>query len=56
MAAFVCQSAPALAILLPGSACGMPYAPDEGLLAETFHPLSAFHSGCRQLNWDADQP
>lgn len=52
----VCQSAPALAILLPGRACGMPYAPEVALLAVTFHPLSWFHSGCRQLNCELDQP
>ena len=27
-----------------------------GLLAVTLHPLSWFHSGCRQLNCELDQP
>lgn len=31
VAAFVCQSLPAEAILLPGSACGMPVAPPSAL-------------------------
>ena len=49
--ALVCQSGPALAILLPGSACGMPYAPELALLADTLQPLSRCHSESRQENW-----
>jgi len=33
VAGLVCQSAPALAIFEPGSACGMPYAPEYGFSA-----------------------
>jgi hypothetical protein len=29
----------------------MPYAPELGLLAVTFQPLSWFHSETRQENW-----
>jgi hypothetical protein len=42
----VFQSAPADAILLPGSACGMPYAP-LGLAALAFQPLSLSQSFSR---------
>src|SRR5205809_2117414 len=56
VAGFVCQSAPALAILEPGSACGIPYAPEVGLVAEGFQPLSAFHRLCRHPNWLDGQP
>src|SRR5271165_4878911 len=55
VAASVCQSGPALAILEPGSACGMPYAP-SGFAAVTLQPLSWAHSGSRQENWLDDQP
>ena len=41
MAGLVSQSLPALAIFQPGSACGMPYAPDDGLVALQLHPDSA---------------
>ena len=43
----VCQSAPALDILLPGSACGMPYAP-LAFSASYRQPLSRFQMSCRQ--------
>src|SRR6185312_530494 len=56
VAALVCQSGPALAIREPGSACGMPKAPDPGLAAVTLQPLSCSHSGSRQENWLDDQP
>src|SRR5215469_16691888 len=56
VAGLVCQSAPALAILDPGSACGMPYAPDVGLVADGFQPLSRFQRLCRHPNWLDDQP
>jgi hypothetical protein len=56
VAALVCQSGPALAIREPGSACGMPKAPDPGLAAVTLHRLSCSHSGSRQENWLDDQP
>src|SRR5580693_8338512 len=55
VAASVCQSGPALAILEPGRACGMPYAP-SGFAAVTLQPLSCAHSGSRQENWLDDQP
>src|SRR6201995_490025 len=55
-AALVCQSGPALAIREPGSACGIPKAPDPGLAAVTLHRLSCSHSGARQENWLDDQP
>ena len=52
MVALVRQWLPALAILLPGTACGKPYAPEYGFSAYLFQPLSRFdslHSGvhCR---------
>src|SRR6201990_2515142 len=56
VAALVCQSGPALAIREPGSACGIPKAPDPGLAAVTLHRLSCSHSGSRQENWLDDQP
>src|SRR5258708_24931113 len=54
--AFQCQPGPALDILLPGTACGMPYAPEYGLVAYRFHPLSVAHSRFRYLNCQAFQP
>src|ERR1700760_2305727 len=56
VAALVCQSGPARAIREPGSACGIPKAPDPGLAAVTLHRLSCSHSGARQENWLDDQP
>src|SRR5260370_34670489 len=56
VAGLVCQSGPALAIREPGSACGMPYAPEPALYAVTLQPLSCAHSGSRQENWLDDQP
>src|SRR5215472_13174348 len=50
VAAFDHQLGPALAILLPGSAWGMPYAPEYGLYAYLFQPLSRAHSQFRYLN------
>src|SRR6185437_13060949 len=47
---------PALAIREPGSACGIPKAPDPGLAAVTLQRLSCSHSGSRQENWLDDQP
>src|SRR4051812_22656454 len=54
--ALVRQFGPALDILLPGSACGMPYALDDGFAAVTLQPLSLFHSCSRQPNWLEPQP
>lgn len=48
--ALVFQSAPAVAIRLAGQACGMPYAPLDGLVAFHRQPLSPFQSRTRQLN------
>jgi hypothetical protein len=56
VAASDCQSEPALDIFEPGKAWGMPYAPELGLLAYTFQPLSRFHSESRHENWLDDQP
>src|SRR3954451_23870654 len=53
--ALFAQSGPAEAILLPGKACGMPYAP-LGLLAWIRHPLSWFHRVTRQEYWSSPQP
>src|SRR3954451_18552090 len=53
--ALFAQSGPAEAILPPGNACGMPYAP-LGLLAWTRHPLSWFHRVTRQAYWSSPQP
>src|ERR1035438_3780935 len=50
------QSEPTLAILLPGTACGIPYAPEEGLLACGFQPLSRIHSLLRYVYSPAHQP
>src|SRR6059058_981178 len=55
VAGLVRQSPPALAILEPGNACGMPYAP-LGFAALTRQPLSWFHIVTRQLNWSSPQP
>src|SRR5450755_1243184 len=49
------QSGPALAILDPGTAWGMPSAPEYGFIAWTFQPLSLFHSRFRYGNWRVDQ-
>ena len=48
--ALVFQFAPAEAILEPGTACGMPYAPDPRLRARTSQPLSRAQSGFSQWN------
>src|SRR6516165_4028036 len=50
------QFGPAVAILAPGRACGMPYAPEYGFWAYLFQPLSAFHSQFRYGNCRCDQP
>ena len=39
----------------PGTACGMPYAPELGFWADTFQLLSFSHSEFRYLNWCRDQ-
>ena len=49
MAGFVCQSAPAAAILAAGSDCGMPYAPLWGLVAPVSKLLSRVHSQSRHV-------
>src|SRR5208282_3407194 len=54
--ALVRQSGPTVAILAPGRACGMPYAPEYGFSAYLFQPLSAFHSQFRYGNCRCDQP
>ena len=51
VAAFVRQSAPALAILLPGSDCGMPVAPLDALYAVYDQPDSFCQSLSRHWNW-----
>src|SRR5215207_11201147 len=56
VAAFVRQSAPATAILLPGSACGMPYAPLEALYASARQLDSRVHSRTRHWNSPLPQP
>ena len=56
VAGLVSQSAPALAILLPGSACGIPYAPLPRLCALTRQPDSRCHSEERQANWSSPHP
>ena len=56
VAGLLCQSEPALAILEPGSDCGMPYAPEEPLVACAFQPLYLVHSESRQPNWPELQP
>jgi hypothetical protein len=45
------QFPPAEAILLPGTAWGMPYAPEYGLDAWTFQLLSRSQSLRSDLNW-----
>ena len=50
------QSAPAEAILEPGSACGMPCAPEDGLSALALQSLSRVQSESRQPNWSAPKP
>src|SRR5215469_13112585 len=50
------QFGPAVAILEPGRACGMPYAPEYGFSAYLFEPLSRFHSQFRYGNCACDQP
>ena len=42
--------------MLPGRACGMPYAPEELLRARWFQPLSLFHSLSRHGNWSSPKP
>src|SRR5690242_3630668 len=54
--AFVFQSDPAEPILLAGSDCGMPYAPDDLLRARSFQPLSPFHKFFRAAHCGPDQP
>ena len=49
--ALVRQWLPADAILLPGTAWGMPYAPEYGLNARTLQLLSRSHSLFTYLNW-----
>ena len=48
VAGFVCQSGPTVAILLPGNAWGIPYAPVYGFVAFTRQPLSWSHMVTRQ--------
>src|SRR5215831_6788093 len=50
------QFGPAEAILAPGRAWGMPYAPEYGFSANLFQPLSRFHSQFRYGNCRCDQP
>jgi len=46
---FEYQLGPALAILLPGSDWGIPWAPEERLCAVTRQPLSRFHKLTKQI-------
>src|SRR5918998_2519721 len=50
VAGLVRQSLPALAILDPGNACGIPYAPELGLVAVTIHRLSRMMMLSKQVN------
>src|SRR6187551_948803 len=56
VAGSVAQLGPAEAIFEPGSAWGMPCAPEEALCAAGFQWLSRFHSESRQPNWSAPKP
>ncbi|MNW63938.1 hypothetical protein D3C74_421760 [compost metagenome] len=56
VAGLVRQSAPALAILEPGRACGIPYAPLDLFSAVAFHLLSFIQSRSRHANWSSPQP
>src|SRR5690625_5064461 len=56
VAGFVRQSLPALAIFEPGSAWGMPYAPEEGFEAEGFQPLSRCQRLFKQDHWSSPHP
>ncbi len=56
VAGLVCQSAPALAILLPGSDCGMPNAPEDAFIAEAFQPDSFIHKLDRHPIWSPPHP
>lgn len=49
----VCQSEPAEAILLAGSAWPRPYAPDDGFVAWMFQPDSRLMMLLKQANWSA---
>jgi hypothetical protein len=53
VAASVCQSAPALAIFEPGSACGIPYAPELGFEALGFEALGFEALGFEALGFEA---
>jgi len=52
----VAQSDPALAILLPGRACGIPYAPEYLFLEYGFHPDSFCHNFTRASKSFSVQP
>src|SRR5690606_10930877 len=56
VAGLVRQSAPALDILDPGSACGIPYALELGLSASTRQLLSLVHRLSRHVNSSSPQP
>ena len=51
VAGLVRQSLPSLAIFEPGRACGMPYAPELGLVAFMSHLLSRMMMLLKQSNW-----
>ena len=53
VAGLVCQSAPALAILDPGSACGSPYAPELRFVACGSQLLSRLMIQLKQANWSS---
>src|SRR5262249_37154858 len=55
VAGLVFQSSATEAILLPGKACGIPYAP-FGLAARWFQPLSLFQMLLRHGNWSIGKP
>ena len=53
VAGLVRQSEAMVAILLPGSACGMPYAPELALVAWMSHIDSRMMMLSKQENWSA---
>src|ERR1700712_5797167 len=56
VSALLSQFGPAEAIFEPGSACGMPYAEEDGFAACTFQPDSCDQMLSRQPNSEEDMP
>src|ERR1700712_1517698 len=56
VSALLSQFGPAEAIFEPGSACGMPYAEEDGFAACTFQPDSCDQMLSRQPNSEGDMP